>query len=307
METNFRIKTISEQPDLGVFTIEPLSPGFGQTLGNALRRVMLGYVSGAAITSVQIDGVQHQFTSLKGLKEDIVDIVLNLKNVNVSYQGDEPVTLHLKVQGPATVTAGDIEEVTGVTIANPELVITDLADKKAKLDMTITVEKGVGYSPASDHKTDTIGLIPVDAIFSPITRVNYEVSHTRVGRVTNYDKLNLEIHTNGTMTPRDTITKAAEILRDYFELIVNPVEVDEDEEVIIEEAGENNEAYALTVEELELPTRIANALRKAGLGTVKDLAQVPQEDIMKVKNLGGKSITIIQDALRLKGVELSNN
>lgn len=286
--------------------MEPMRPGFGQTIGNSLRRVLLSYLQGAAVTSIKVAGVQHQFTSLKGLREDIVDLILNVKQIKVSYSGEEPVTLRLKATGPGPVTADQIEPVSGVEIVNPDLVLANLADEKSNLDVTLTVESGVGYSPAEDRHSTTVGEIPVDAIFSPIVRVNYKVSSTRVGRLTNYDQLVLDIWSDGTIDAMDAVVESAKIVRSMFDMIINPQSEVVEPETESESETEYNEAYRLTVEELELPTRIANALRKSGLGTVKDLVHAPKAEIIKVKNLGGKSMSIIEDALRDKGVDWSS-
>ncbi len=306
-DINFKLNVQGETDSYAQIVIEPLLPGFGQTMGNSLRRVMLTYLPGAAVTSVQIDGVQHQFTSLKGMRQDIVDFVLNLKQLHLVYNGSEPVTLTLNVKGPGQITAEQIELPSGVEVANPELVIADLSDSKASLKAQITVESGVGYSPAEERVISTVGVIPVDAGFSPVTRVNYEVLSTRVGRLTNFDKIVLDVWTNGTMKPSDAVLKAAATLEQYYAHVSNPSTDEGEEEPVSEPEGNgaNREALQLTVEELELPTRIANALRKSGMGTVKELLSTPQEDIMKVKNLGGKSINIIQDALKAKGIELA--
>lgn len=302
----FKLRVEDQKDTYGTLVIEPLRQGFGTTLGNALRRVMMGYLQGAAVTSVQISGIRHQFTTLKGMNEDIVDFILNVKQLRIAYKGEGAVTMRLQAKGPGEVTAAQIETQPGIEIANPDLVLAHLSDNHAKLDVTFTVESGVGYSPSDERDIKTLGVIPVDAIFSPVTRVNYEVSNTRVGRLTNYDKLTIQVWTDGTITPLDAVMEAAKIVRHYFNQLINPLEDGAEVSLETEEKqnSSNNESYKLTVEELELPTRIANALRKAGYGTVKDLVEAPRAKIIKVKNLGGKSIKIIEAALREKGVEL---
>ncbi len=306
-DINFKLSVQDETDTYAKVVIDPLLPGFGQTMGNSLRRVMLTYLSGAAVTSVQVEGIQHQFTTLKGMRQDIVDFVLNLKQLNIVYSGTEPVVLSLKAKkGSGQVTASQIDLPSGVEITNPELVLADLSTGD-NLDAKITVESGVGYSPAEERNISTVGVIPVDAGFSPVVRVNYEVLSTRVGRLTNFDKVVFEIWTNGTMKAIDAVLKSAELLEKYFAHVSEPTEEDENTSAQVEDIndGTPRESLQLTVEELELPTRIANALRKSGLGTVKDLLSASQEDIMKVKNLGGKSINIIQDALKAKGIDFA--
>lgn len=302
----FKLRVEEQTETYGTLVIEPLRQGFGQTLGNALRRVMMSYLQGAAVTAVQISGVRHQFSTLKGLNEDIVDLILNVKQLRVAYKGEGPITVRLQAKGPGVVKASQIEVQPGVTIANPDLVLAHLAESSSKLDVTFTIESGVGYSSSEERDIKTLGVIPIDSVFSPVVRVNYEVSNTRVGRLTNYDKLTIQVWTDGTIAPSDAVMEAAKILRYYFNQLVNPAEDGEDvsEKTDEKHAASNNEAYKLTVEELELPTRIANALRKAGYGTVKELVEAPRAKIIKVKNLGGKSIKIIEAALRDKGVEL---
>lgn len=308
-DINFKLSVQGETDAYAQIVIEPLLPGLGQTLGNSLRRIMLTYLPGAAVTSVQIEGVQHQFTTLKGMRQDIVDLVLNLKQLHIIYRGEEPATLTLHAKGQGPVTAGQLELPSGVEIVNPEFVLADLSGDKASLKAQITIEAGVGYSPSDERNISTVGVIPVDASFSPVLRVNYEVLSTRVGRLTNFDKIVFEIWTNGTMKPLDAVLQSADLLQKYFAHVSAPSADDAAESVEISEdeanMGTAKEALQLTVEELELPTRIANALRKSGLGTVKDLLSASQEDIMKVKNLGGKSINIIQDALKAKGIDFA--
>lgn len=283
--------------------MEPLEQGFGHTLGNSLRRVLLEHIPGAAATSVKISGVNHQFTTLEGLKEDIIELVLNLKQLHFSYQGTEPAVAKLKAIGPGEVKAGQIELPSGVELSNPDFVIANLADKKSKLEFTLTIESGVGYSTAENHRTNTVGVIPLDALFSPIIKVNFKITDTRVGRQTNFDKLILDVWTNGTITAKDAVTKAAEILRNHYQQIISPAAQPETDQNEIQEI--EPEVYKITVEELELPTRIANALRKSELGTVKDLIKSSKSEVAKIKNLGGKSVEIVEAALKAKGVEFS--
>lgn len=282
--------------------IEPLEQGFGHTLGNSLRRVLLTSLPGAAITSVAIDGVDHQFTTLEGLSEDIVELILNLKQVRVKADHDGSGMLHLKATGPATVTAADIEADAGFDIVNTDQPIATLAKGK-KLEVEMTVETGTGYRMVAEMETAVIGQIAVDALFSPVLRVSYKIESTRVGRRTDFDRLVMDIQTDGTVTPLEAIKQAAQILAKQFTQVFDPIIV----EAKTEEAAlspEEAETLRLTVEELDLPTRIANALRKGGYKTVGDLVGTSKDTVSKVKNLGGKSVDLINEALQKKGVAL---
>jgi DNA-directed RNA polymerase subunit alpha len=299
-EPIFQIKIEKETPTEGSFVIEPLIEGYGNTLGTALRRVLLSSLPGAAVTFVKIAGVRHQFATVPGLKEDIVELILNIKQLRVKYEGDKPTKITLDVTGPGEVKASQIKTTSGVEIANKDLVLGTLADKKSKISIEMTVEKGYGYSPFEDRKSDVLGMIPVDATFSPVVRVNPKVESTRVGRMTNFDKLILDINTDGTISPSDAVKEAAKILLSYFEQIINPKKAEKQSEPKIDVP---NEVMKLTVEELTLPTRIVNALEKAGYKTVEELISANPKDVARVKNLGSKSIKIIDAALKEKGVE----
>lgn len=295
----FQIKTERETKTEGVFVIEPLEQGYGNTIGNPLRRVLLSSLPGAAITFVKIAGVRHQFTTIPGLKEDVVELVLNIKKIRVQYSGEKPIQIELDATGPGEVKAGDIKCPTGVVIANKDLVLGNLSDKKSKLSIEMTVERGYGYSPFEDRKSDTLGIIPIDATFTPVIRVNQKIEATRVGRMTNFDKLILEIYTDGTISPSDALKEATKTLISYFEQLANPKKVEKTEEVKPLIA---NETAKLTIEELTLPTRIVNALEKSGYKTVEDLLSASPKEVAKIKNLGSKSLKIIQAALKEKGV-----
>jgi DNA-directed RNA polymerase subunit alpha len=297
----FKVIKKKKSEDFGTVVIEPLDRGYGQTLGTALRRVLLTSMPGAAVTQVAISGVRHQFFTLEGLKEDIIDFILNLKQLRIQYSGDKPVKLTLNEVGPKKVTAADIKTPAGLKIVNQDLVLGSLADKKNKLRAEITVESGFGYSPAEERKAKKIGQIPVDASFSPIRRVNYQVEAMRVGRRTDLDRLIIQIETNGTIDVNDAFKRAAEILVGFFKQVASPKKmpkVKKAEDQLLPGVME------LTVEELDLPTRIANALRKGGYGTLGDLTAATQVDLAKVKNLGTKSIKVVENALTKKGVSL---
>jgi len=301
----FQLKIEREDADSGVFTIEPLQPGYGNTLGNALRRVLLSSLPGAAIVQAKISGVKHLFSTLKGLKEDIVEFTFNLKQVRLSYQGDKPVKITLDKTGPGVVTAGDLETPAQVKVLNKDLILGTLADSSSRIKGEFLVEQGYGYVPAEERgKTEEVGIIPLDAIFTPIRRVNYHVGATRVGRVTNFDKLTLEIWTDGSISAKEALLEAAKTLTAFFDQIVNPKEVTKEQKTAPKE--KLGEESSLTVEELELPTRIVNALTKVGLKTVADLQKAGRKKIAKVKNLGGKSLKIIEAALAEKNIILQD-
>lgn len=298
-EPLFEIKEEEKSGNYAKFVISPLEAGYGDTLGNSLRRVLLTSLPGAAITTVRISSVKHQFSTLKGMKEDVVEFLLNLKKVRFSYSGDKPVKATLSVKSAGEVRAKDIKVPASVKIANTELVLATL-NKGAKLDAEMEIMAGVGYSPAEDRPTGTIGLIPLDASFSPVGRVNYKVEETRVGRLTNYDKLILEIWTDGTITPKEALITSAKILVLYFNQIVSPKKVQKEEiKTVSDTLGPVGK---LSVEEIGLPTRVANALIKAGYETVDQLVVAKMSDLTKVRNLGEKSIKIIAAALGQKGV-----
>lgn len=300
----FAVKAKKETADQGKFIIEPLEQGYGHTLGNALRRVLLTSLPGAAVTQVKIAGVRHQFSTLEGLKEDMIELILNIKQIRFKYKGEKPAKIKLDAQGPGEVKAGDIKTPAEVKIVNPEHVLGILADEKSKLKVEMVVEKGFGYLPAEERKSETLGVVLVDASFSPIKRVNYKVEAMRVGRRTDLDRLILELTTDKTISPSEALKEAAKILVACFGQIVEPKEVPIEEE---KEEELPSEVLRLTVEELNLPTRIANALRKGGYETVKDLTTASDLDVAKVKNLGEKSIKVIKAALAEKEVGLKGD
>ncbi len=298
----FKIKTEQEQDNFAKLIIEPLELGFGHTLGNSLRRVLLNSLEGSAITSVKIDGVSHQFSTIDGVSEDVIEIILNLKKVRVRVFSDKPAKLFIKISGKKEVTAKDIEIQGEAEIANPEQHIAFVNDAKAKLNMEMTGEKGRGYSVAEERKTNDIGLIAIDASFSPVVAVNYTVEPTRVGRRTDFDKLNLEITTDGTIKPQDALTEAAKILTNTFKKVVEP----DTEEEVEEDKGSaiSDEVLKLTVEELDLPVRITNALRAIDINTIEDLINTPRATLLKAKNLGSKSLSLISEKLAERGLSL---
>lgn len=300
MNPTFTIEEDRQSPSHSLLTIKPLENGYGHTLGNALRRVLLSSLPGAAITSIKIEGVDHQFSAVKGMKEDVVELLLNLKQVRVQADSDEKGVARIEVKGPATVTAKDIKCEAGFTVVNEDLELATLS-KEAKLEVELTLESGLGYRTGESLDEKEIGELIVDSIFSPITNVSYKVESTRVGRRTDFDKLILDVKTDGTITPKDALDQAAKILVKQFTQIYNPVEV---EEVEVEEelSPKEAEVLRLTVEELDLPTRIANALRRGGYHNVRDLVEAEEEVVAKVKNIGEKSVKVISKALEKKEV-----
>jgi DNA-directed RNA polymerase subunit alpha len=297
--------TVSEVETTGsrsTIVVEPLDNGYGHTLGNALRRVLLTSIPGLAITKLSIEGVSHQFTTYEGLKEDIVDLILNLKNIRIKSDSDEAGILRLNAKGPKEITAKEIECEAGFEVINKDLHLATLAKGKS-LEIEMVVESGLGYKLAKEIEIENVGQIAVDALFSPVIKVAYHVEATRVGSRTDYDRIVFDIQTDGSITPLQAVKQASEILIAQFKQIVDPV-LPEVEEELPEISPEELEVMRLTVEELDLPTRIANALRKGGFETVKDLLAANKAEISKVKNLGGKSIDLIEEALSKKGVVL---
>lgn len=304
IDSNFTLKTETEKPDYGKFIIEPLEQGYGQTLGNSLRRVLLTSLQGAAVVSVKIEGVKHQFTTVPGIKEDMVELILNLKKIRLVIEGEDNSIMTLSKRGPGEVVAGDIEVPAGVTIVNPDLVLATLSDKKTSLEAQINVRKGYGYMTAEENEANEVGIIPMDAVFSPVTRVNYRVEATRVGRMTNLDRLVMEIWTDGSVTPLETVKQAAKILVTYFSQIYEPVQ-----KKIVDGSGKipkvSDEVLKTRIEELDIPTRIVNALSNGGIETIEQLLDMPRNELMKIKNLGSKSLGVVEEKLKEKGITLT--
>lgn len=303
LDPKFKARAEKETADYVVFILEPLEEGYGHTLGNALRRVLLTSLPGAAVTSVKIEGIKHQFSTLEGLKEDIVELILNIKKIRLKFYGDKPIKLRLFVKGPKEIKAGDIETPPEAEIVNKDLPLGTLADKKAKLEVEMRAERGYGYSLAEERRTGTIGVIPLDATFTPVTRVNYKVEATRVGRLTNLDRLILEIWTDATLSPHEALKEAAKILVSHFLQIYEPKTLPEKTEIEgIPPLPE--EILRITFEELELPTRTVNSLKNGGIETIRQFLNISPKDLAKIKNLGPKSFSIIEEKLKEKGVKL---
>ena len=295
------VQTEKETNDYGKFVIEPLAQGYGHTIGNSLRRVLLSSLEGAAITQVKIAGIRHQFSSMPGMTEDIVEFILNLKNVRLKINGDKQVRLNLEVKGPKEVKAGDIEKVAGVEILNEDLTLAHLADSKAKLSVKLVAENGTGYSLANERKTGEIGVMPIDANFSPVLYANYKVEATRVGRVTNYDKLTLEVKTDGSIKPSEALKQSAKILVEYFGTILQP-QAGTKKPKVEENIPPSDEILKTSLEELDLPVRLTNSLKAGKIETIGDFLNRDKKELLKMKNMGPKSITQVEDKLREKGV-----
>lgn len=300
------IHKVEETDNYGKFVVEPLERGYGTTLGNSLRRVMMASLPGAAITSIQIDGVLHEFSTVQGVTEDVTQIILNLKKVSLKIESEDAKDLELDVKGPAEVTAGDIQGDGDVTILNPDLHIATVADG-AELHIMMTADKGRGYVPADQNKLRLsgleIGTLPIDSIYTPIERVNYTVENTRVGQSNDFDKLTLDVWTDGSLTPTAAISLAAKILTEHLEMFVNLTEEAKDAKVMVErEETHQEKVLDKTLEELDLSVRSYNCLKRADIQTVKDLTERTEADMMKVRNLGQKSLEEIKLKLADLGV-----
>ena len=303
--SGLNLKLEDNNPNSATVIVEPLERGFGLTLGNALRRTLLSSLQGAAITSVQINSVLHEFSSIPGVREDVTDIVLNLKAISVGMEVEGPKRLHLKEQGPKSVTAADISESNGITILNKEAVICQL-DEGGSLDMELTVETGKGYVPADKHRSQdsAIGLISVDAMFSPVKKVSYKIDSTREGQVLDYDKLSLNLETDGSVSPEDAIAFAARILQDQLTVFVN---FDEPEaEITSNEEDELafNPLLLKKVEELELSVRSANCLKNDNIVYIGDLILKTESEMLRTPNFGRKSLNEIKEVLTAMGLHL---
>lgn len=290
---------VTEDGTYGKFVVEPLERGYGTTLGNSLRRILLSSLPGAAVTSVQIDGVLHEFSTVPGVVEDVTEIILNLKGLSLKIHSDDEKVLEIDASGEGVVLAGDIRADSDVEILNPDLHIATLSSD-ARLSMRIYANRGRGYVQADQNKRDdqAIGVIPVDSIYTPITRVNYTVENTRVGQVTNYDKLTLEAWTDGSIRPEEAVSLGAKILNEHLMLFVGLTEEAKDAEIMVEKEEDKKEkVLEMTIEELDLSVRSYNCLKRAGINTVQELITKTEEDMMKVRNLGRKSLEEVQEKL----------
>lgn len=313
---NFKMPKIemteeSQDGKFGRFVVEPLERGYGLTLGNSLRRIMLSSLPGAAVSQVKIEGVQHEFSSVQGVKEDVTDIIMNIKSLAIknSSESDEPKVAYVEASGDCVVTAADINVDSDIEILNPDQVIATLnggADSKLYMELTIT--KGRGYVSSDKNKRDdlAIGVIPIDSIYTPVERVNMKVENTRVGQITDYDKLTLEIWTNGTLGADDAVSLAAKVLSEHLNLFINLSENAMNAEVMVEKEEDNKEkVLEMNIDELELSVRSYNCLKRAGINTVEELTQKTPDEMMKVRNLGRKSLDEVLAKLKDLGLELA--
>ena len=298
---------LSEDQTYARYVVEPLERGYGITLGNSLRRIMLSSLPGAAVSSVKIDGILHEFSNIPGVKEDVTDIILNLKKLIVNLHSEGPKTVYIEAQGACEITAADIKLDSDIEILNPEIHIATL-NEDAKLYMEITITKGRGYVSAERNKQlaqPVIGLIPVDSIYTPVPKVNFKVEDTRVGQVTDFDKLTLELWTNGTLTPNEVISLAAKIMNEHLNLFIELSDNAMNAEIMVEkEETKKEKVLEMTIEELDLSVRSYNCLKRASINTVEELVKKTEEDMMKVRNLGRKSIEEVINKLHALGLSL---
>ena len=299
----------ADNPNYGKFVIDPLERGFGNTIGNSLRRILLSSLPGYAATSIKIDGVLHEFTTIPGVTEDVSEIILNVKSIVTKMYTDEPKQVYINAKGPCVVTAGDIIHDSEVEIINPDLHIATL-NEDATLNAEITIEKGRGYVTGDKNKKPDmpIGLITIDSIFTPVRKVNFSVEDTRVGNVTDYDKLILEVWTNGNINPEDAIGLAAKIMNEHMNLFINLTEHVAGVEMMVEKEEEKKtKILEMTIEELDLSVRSYNCLKRAGINSVEELAQKNDEEMMRVRNLGRKSLEEIEQKLAALGLRLKHS
>ncbi len=299
---------LSADGKYGRFVVEPLERGFGNTLGNSLRRVLLSSLEGVAVTSIKIDGVLHEFSTIPGVKEDVTEIVLNMKSLVAKLHSNGPKIVEISAEGPCEVTAESIKCDSEVEILNPELHIASLADG-AVLNMEITLDKGRGYVPAEKNKlisgNEIIGVLPIDSIYTPVLKVNYTVDNTRVGQITDYDKLTLSVWTNGVLNAQEAVSLAAKVLTEHLNLFVNLSDRGYNTEIMVEKDDKGKEkVLEMTIEELDLSVRSFNCLKRAGINTVEDLISKSEEDMMKVRNLGRKSLEEVVFKLDTLGFSL---
>ena len=293
----------------GKYVIEPLERGYGTTLGNSLRRVLLSSLPGTAVTSIRISGIQHEFSAIPGVKEDVTEIVLNIKRIIARLHSDEPKTVYIEASGEGEVTAGDIKADGEVEILNPELHIATLGPD-ASLSMELTLDHGRGYVPADKNKNpqQIIGTIPVDSIYTPVLKVNYAVENTRVGNQTDFDKLTLEVWTDRTISPRDAVSLGAKILVDHFTLFTDLSDSIGSRSTVVEKVEtQRDKVLEMTIEELDLSVRSFNCLKRANINTVEDLISKTQDEMIKVRNLGRKSLEEVEHKLAMMGLSLASD
>ena len=308
---NIEVAEISEDKKYGRFVVEPLERGYGITLGNSLRRIMLSSLPGAAVSQVKIEGVLHEFSSIPGVKEDVTEIIMNIKSLAIKNNSEtnEPKTAYIEFEGEGVVRASDIQADQDIEILNPDLVIATLSGgKESKLYMELTITKGRGYVSAEKNKSEDlpIGVIAVDSIYTPVERVNMTVDNTRVGQVTDCDKLTLDVYTNGTLAPDEAVSLAAKVLSEHLSLFIDLSENARTAEVMVEkEDDEKEKVLEMSIDELELSVRSYNCLKRAGINTVEELTNKTPEDMMKVRNLGRKSLEEVLAKLKELGLQLN--
>ena len=310
---NIEIVEISDDKKYGKFVVEPLERGYGTTLGNSLRRIMLSSLPGAAVSQVKIEGVLHEFSSIPGVKEDVTEIIMNIKSLAIKNgsESEEAKVAYIDFEGEGVVTAADIQCDPDIDILNPDIVIAHLnggADSKLYMELTIT--KGRGYVSADKNKNDElpIGVIAVDSIYTPVERVNLTVENTRVGQITDYDKLTLDVFTNGTLAPDEAVSLAAKVLSEHLSLFIDLSENAKSAEIMVEtESDEKEKVLEMNIDELELSVRSYNCLKRAGINTVEELCNRTSEDMMKVRNLGRKSLEEVLAKLKELGLELNQS
>ncbi len=307
---NIEVVEISEDKKYGKFVVEPLERGYGITLGNSLRRIMLSSLPGAAVSQVKIEGVLHEFSSIPGVKEDVTEIIMNIKSLAIrnNSETNEVKTAYIEFEGEGVVRASDIQVDQDIEILNPDLVIATLSGKNTKLYMELTITRGRGYVSADKNKREDlpIGVIAIDSIYTPVERVNVTVQNTRVGQITDFDKLTLDVHTNGTLVPDEAVSLAAKVLSEHLSLFINLSENAKNAEVMVEkEDNEKEKVLEMSIDELELSVRSYNCLKRAGINTVEELTNKTSEDMMKVRNLGRKSLEEVLAKLKELGLQLN--
>ena len=308
---NIEVTEISEDKKYGKFVVEPLERGYGITLGNSLRRIMLSSLPGCAVSQVKIEGVLHEFSSIPGVKEDVTEIIANIKSLAIrnNSETNEPKTAYIEFEGEGVVKASDIQVDQDIEILNPDLVIATVSGKSSKLYMELTITRGRGYVSAEKNKSDElpIGVIAIDSIYTPVERVNMAVENTRVGQITDYDKLTLDVYTNGTFVASEAVSLAAKVLSEHLSLFIDLSENAKTAEIMIEkEDDEKEKVLEMSIDELELSVRSYNCLKRAGINTVEELTNKTSEDMMKVRNLGRKSLEEVLAKLSELGLSLSS-
>ncbi len=307
IEPIFKFTTSQQKGSYARFIIEPLVKGYGYTLGNALRRVLLSSLEGFAITHVEITNVSHPFTTIEGMKENVVQFLLNVKKIRIKSTIDTPAHIYLDVKGKKTVTAADLQPESGLEIVNPDLVLCHLTDKKAKLKVKFTVNRGYRYVLAEELERPHLGVIPVDAVFSPVIKVNYKVEATRVGRETDWDKLILDVTTDGTVDPKEAVKQAAQVLTAHFQHLISPQKSQTqstESDTPKTSSNQTSQQDTTPIDELDVPVRVINALKRAEITTIQDLAGLTRKDLASIKNMGQKSIDLIVKALKKFDIEI---